>query len=89
MLMENSVKHNVISREQPLLVYLSARDNTHLLVTNSKTKHNESTTSFHVGLEAIHKRYAFFSPEKILITDTDKFTVQLPVIKNETVATVR
>jgi sensor histidine kinase YesM len=82
MLMENSVKHNVISKEQPLLVYLSARDNTHLLVTNSKTRTNENTTSFHVGLDAIHKRYAFFSPEKILITDTDKFTVQLPVIKN-------
>jgi hypothetical protein len=82
MLMENSVKHNVISREQPLLVYLSARDNTHILVTNSKTKSSNKPASFQVGLEAIHKRYAFISPEKILITDTDKFTVQLPVIKS-------
>ena len=82
MLMENSVKHNLITREQPLLVYLSARDNTHILVTNSKTKSNHAATSFHVGLEAIHKRYAFFSSEKVLITDGDKFTVQLPVIKN-------
>ena len=82
MLMENSVKHNVISREHPLLVYISARDNTHLLVTNSKTKSNSNTTSFQVGLEAIHKRYAFFSAEKIQITNGDRFTVQLPVIKN-------
>ena len=79
--MENSVKHNVVSRDQPLLVYLSARDNTHILVTNSKTKANAKATSFHVGLESIHKRYAFFTDEKIQIIDTDKFTVQLPVIK--------
>jgi hypothetical protein len=82
MLMENSVKHNVISKEQPLLVYVSARDNTHLLVTNSKTKASSNVSSFQVGLEAIHKRYAFFSSEKILITNADKFVVQLPVLKN-------
>ncbi len=81
MLMENSVKHNVITKEQPLLVYLSARDNTHLLVTNSKTKANTNLSSFQVGLEAIHKRYAFYTTEKIVITDSDKFIVQLPVLR--------
>lgn len=82
MLMENSVKHNVISSDTPLLIYLSARDNTHLLVTNSKTKSNGKTAGFQVGLEAVHKRYAFFTAEKILLTDTDKFTVQLPILKS-------
>jgi two-component system, LytTR family, sensor kinase len=81
MLMENSVKHNQISKEQPLLVYLSAQDNTHLLVANSKTKVNSNVTGFHVGLDVIHKRYAFFTPEKITITNADKFTVRLPVLK--------
>ena len=89
MLMENSVKHNIITREQPLLVYVSARDNTHLLVTNSKTKASTGVSlpvpqagGFQVGLEAIHKRYAFFTSEKIQITDSEKFVVQLPVLKN-------
>lgn len=80
-LMENSVKHNVIAHETPLLIYLSARDNTHLLVTNSKTKLNNTTAGFQVGLESIHKRYAFFTNEKIQLIDTDKFTVQLPILK--------
>jgi two-component system, LytTR family, sensor kinase len=80
-LMENSVKHNVIAHETPLLIYLSARDNTHLLVTNSKTKLNNTTAGFQVGLESIHKRYAFFTDEKIQLIDTDKFTVQLPILK--------
>jgi two-component system, LytTR family, sensor kinase len=88
MLMENSVKHNVITKEQPLLVYLSARDNTHILVTNSKTKTNHNTSGFQVGLDAIHKRYAFFTSEKIQISDSDKFIVQLPVLKQlQTIAT--
>jgi two-component system, LytTR family, sensor kinase len=86
MLMENSVKHNVISSDTPLLIYLSARDNTHLLVTNSKTKSNGKTSGFQVGLEAIHKRYAFFTQEKIQLTDSDKFTVQLPILKSTQVA---
>lgn len=81
MLMENSVKHNVISKDQPLLVYVAARDNTHLLVSNSKTKANANVSGFQVGLEAIHKRYAFFTAEKIKVTDSDKFVVQLPVLK--------
>ena len=81
-LMENSVKHNLISKDMPLLIYISARDNTHILVINSKTKSPTHVSGFSVGLEAIHKRYAFFSSEKISITDTDKFTVQLPVLKN-------
>lgn len=80
-LMENSVKHNTITAESPLLIYLSARDNTHLLVTNSKTKLNSKPAGFQVGLDAIHKRYAFFTAEKIQLTDADKFTVQLPVLK--------
>jgi two-component system, LytTR family, sensor kinase len=82
MLMENSVKHNIISTETPLLIYLSARDNTHLLVTNSKTKANGQAPGFRVGLEAIHKRYAFFTSEKIQVQDADKFTVQLPILKS-------
>ena len=81
LLMENSVKHNQISKEQPLLVYLSAQDNTHLLVTNSKTKANTNVSGFHLGLEAIHKRYAFFTQEKITISNLDKFTVHLPILK--------
>jgi two-component system, LytTR family, sensor kinase len=86
MLMENCVKHNVISKDEQLLVYLSARDNTHLLVTNSKTHANKNVSSFQVGLEAIHKRYAYFTPEKVVISNSDKFTVQLPVLKQSQIA---
>jgi hypothetical protein len=46
-------------------------------------------TSFRVGLENIHKRYQFFTTEKIIIRDDDKFLVQLPVLKKEKLKLVK
>lgn len=81
LLVENAVKHNAISKTEPLLVYISARDNTHLIISNTKTRSQKPSTSFRVGLENIHKRYGFFTSEKVLVRDEEKFIVQLPVIR--------
>lgn len=81
LLVENTVKHNQISKEHPLLVYISAVDNTHLTVTSTKTEAINSGFSFNVGLNNIQKRYQFFTDEKIVIKDEEKFSIQLPVIK--------
>ncbi len=83
LLVENAVKHNKISKEHPLLVYISAQDNTRLLVSNSKTI-TEKGESFQIGLKSITSRYQFFSSEKIIIKNDERFTVILPVIKNST-----
>ncbi len=83
LLVENAVKHNKISKENPLFVYISAQDNTHILVSNSKTTVAEPITSFRVGLENIHNRYRFFTSEKVIVRDEDKFLVQLPVLKKD------
>ncbi len=80
LLVENAVKHNKISKEQPLLIYISALDNTHLLVSNSKTT-SEKAESFQIGLQNIVNRYQFFSTEKVAIRNESQFTVVLPVIK--------
>lgn len=81
MLIENAVKHNQINRENPLLVYLSAKDNTHLLITNTKTSASANPVSTKVGLENIRKRYSFFTKQPIEIRDESKYVVQLPVLK--------
>jgi sensor histidine kinase YesM len=81
MLIENAVKHNQINRDNPLLVYLSAKDNKHLLITNTKTLAHRSHSSTHVGLENIRKRYAFFTKQAIVIKDDSKFVVELPILK--------
>jgi LytS/YehU family sensor histidine kinase len=81
LLVENAVKHNAISKDQPLLVYLGAKDNTHLIIYNTKTQTVKPISSFRVGLENIHKRYSFFTKEKVVVQDGEKFQVHLPIIK--------
>ncbi len=80
-LVENAVKHNHISKEHPLLVYISAQDNTHITVISTKTTAVTPSHSFKIGLENIRNRYQFFTREKVTIKDEDRFIVQLPVIK--------
>ena len=80
LLVENAVKHNAISKDQPLLVYIGAKDNTHLIVYNTKTQTIKPINSFRVGLENIHKRYRFFTREPVVILDAERFQVQLPVL---------
>lgn len=86
MLIENAVKHNQINRENPLLVYLSAKDNTHLLITNTKTSASTNPISTKVGLENIRKRYSFFTKQAIEIRNDAKYTVQLPVLKENKIS---
>jgi sensor histidine kinase YesM len=83
MLVENAVKHNVISKDRPLLVYISAQDNTFINVTCTKTVAIQPNASFRVGLDNIRNRYRFFTEEKMVVKDDDKFTVQLPVLKTK------
>ncbi len=81
-LIENAVKHNRIDKSHPLNIYIGSIDNTYLRVTNTKGETPVQVNSFHVGLDNIKKRYAFYTTDLIKIEDNGKFTVQLPVIKN-------
>lgn len=79
-LVENAVKHNHLGLDKKLFIYITAQDNTHLRVINTKTTDLHQVASFKVGLENIRKRYAFFTDRQIEIRDEDKFYVSLPVI---------
>lgn len=81
LLVENAVKHNMIGKDHPLLVHISAKDNTSLVIYNTKTTTVKPLSGFRVGLDNIHKRYSFFTQEKVIVRDEEKFFVQLPVLK--------
>ena len=82
MLIENAVKHNEISKTHPLFIYIAAQDNTLINVSSTKTIASNAQ-SLNIGLDNIRNRYKFFTNEKIIVKDLDKFVVQLPVIKAE------
>lgn len=87
MLIENAVKHNEISKSHPLFIYISALDNTLINVSSTKTIASNAQ-SHQIGLANIQHRYKFFTDEKIIIKNIDKFVVQLPVIKPMTTSSL-
>jgi sensor histidine kinase YesM len=80
MLVENAVKHNQLTSDKKLFIYITAQDNLYVKVINTKTSVLNGVDSFQVGLENIRRRYQYFTNKKIEVRDDDKFTVSLPVL---------
>lgn len=82
MLIENAIKHNVISEESPLTIELFP-EKAFLVVENTvRKKASLQDDSPGLGLENIRRRYEFLSKEKVQVKDTGrKFTVKLPIIE--------
>lgn len=80
MLIENAIKHNVISEDNPLTIRVYA-DVEYLIVENNlQRKDVMAEESPGIGLENICKRYEFLSDKEVKILQTDKFIVKLPLI---------
>lgn len=80
MLVENAVKHNIITQDTPLTINITSNVNSGLTVSNSKTSQNGSANSLHIGLENIRRRYSYLTKGSIKIYDKDEFRVELPLI---------
>ena len=85
MLIENAIKHNVISKSYPLHITIEAPNGRYLRVSNSvKPKLDQSENNTGTGLINIENRYSFFSDKKVRIEKTDKeFIVDLPLLEIE------
>ena len=80
LLLENAIKHNVISKAKPLLIDVAIRDN-QLVVTNKMEPKSTQLPSTKVGLANIKKRYALISDKSIEIkNDGKQFVVSLPLL---------
>jgi LytS/YehU family sensor histidine kinase len=80
MLIENAIKHNVVSEADPLHVKLY-KEAEFIVVENNLQPKTVGESSAGVGLENICKRYAFLSDKKVeIIRGQNKFTVKLPVL---------
>jgi sensor histidine kinase YesM len=86
MLIENAIKHNVISEEDPLSIEICFEDS-HLVVRNNlQLKQSVGEESAGVGLENIRRRYQMLIDRDIEIMKTDThFTVKLPLITDKQV----
>jgi LytS/YehU family sensor histidine kinase len=81
-LMENAIKHNIVSSEKPLKVEVFA-ENGKLVVTNNLQKKNQVTESTGIGLDNIRNRCRLLGNGQVeVIEDGTSFTVSIPLIEN-------
>ncbi len=82
MLVENAVKHNIVSKEQPLRIKLVLQANDQIFITNNLQKKEQQANHLGIGLENIKKRYQKFIDKEVIIKESEKsFEVLLPIIK--------
>ena len=80
LLMENAIKHNIISQDKPLKIIVTVIDD-HLVISNNLQKKNQITESTGIGLNNIRNRYKLLTDKVIVITETNtNFTVSIPLI---------
>jgi hypothetical protein len=83
MLVENAIKHNVISEENPLMIKVYSNSQ-YLIVENTVLRKPVlPEESSGLGLENIRKRYQFLTDQLVKVEENDfMFKVSLPLIKS-------
>jgi two-component system LytT family sensor kinase len=83
LLIENAIKHNVISRKTPLSISIVS-DSDSIWVVNTLQEKQIKEPSNHLGLQNIERRYKFLSDQPITIQKTSsEFRVKIPLLKIE------
>ena len=80
LLVENAIKHNVISEKDPLLISIKIEDSYCIISNSIKEKLHKDSTG--IGLANLKARYEYLSKEKMEIeNDGNEFIVKLPVLQ--------
>ncbi|MEL7004812.1 MAG: histidine kinase [Bacteroidota bacterium] len=81
MLIENAIKHNKFSEQDPLRIEIYNEGTDYLVIRNRVNKKFIAESTTKVGLENIKKRYDYQSENKVVVAhDSEHFTVKLPRI---------
>lgn len=81
MLVENSIKHNIVSSKRPLIIEIYNETPNNIFVRNNLQIKTQSQESTGTGLLNIKNRFELTFGKHITISETaDYFTVELPLI---------
>ena len=81
-LLENAVKHNVISKSKPLTVDIGMNGGDFLTIENNLQPKIRPEKSTHFGLQSLVKRYELLTGKKMKIAEREgRFRVEIPVVK--------
>ncbi|WP_338877365.1 histidine kinase (plasmid) [Spirosoma sp. SC4-14] len=80
LLVENTVKHNQLSEEEPLRVYIELAGD-YLQVRNALQPRSDQGVSTGIGLRNITNRYSLLTPRPVWVGEVDGyFVVKLPLL---------
>jgi len=83
LLLENTVKHNVVSEQHPLHIRIF-EENDYLVIQNDLRKKEVIQDRRGVGLQNIINRYAIITGRKVIIEQTDTvFAVKIPILTKQ------
>ena len=86
LLLENAVKHNKMSAQQPLKVTIRCQGDA-LVVENNVSRRDSGAESTGLGLENIRKRYGMITSAEVKVIEAEgKFSVVIPVLTVGTAA---
>ncbi len=81
LLLENAIKHNIISDDEPLQIEL-IDDNDFYILKNNLQKKKAIQKNSQIGLDNLYKRYEILSIKKVeIIENQDEFIVKLPKLE--------
>jgi LytS/YehU family sensor histidine kinase len=81
MLIENAIKHNIVSQKKPLTIQIYADMFDHITVTNNLQKKVIREYSSNIGLKNISSRYGFITDRKVIIEESaENFKVRIPLL---------
>ena len=81
LLVENAVKHNIVQKDQPLLIEIFSNGGTQLVVRNNLRRKNKQLVLSHgIGLKNIQQRFNLANAGNVRVDEKDGwFIVQLPL----------
>jgi two-component system, LytTR family, sensor kinase len=81
MLIENAIKHNVVSKTNPLTIKIFSTPNA-IVVTNNLQEKQVKEESTNRGLQNIQSRYQLLSDDPVIVDKTEtEFRVQIPLLQ--------
>jgi two-component system, LytTR family, sensor kinase len=81
-LMENAIKHNIVSSTRPLQIHVFTQNGS-LVVRNNLQVKNQLNESTGIGLDNIRNRYRLLGNREVKVSDSGgDFTVSIPLIDN-------
>ncbi len=82
LLLENAIKHNVVSKDHPLFIHVFVREGK-LVVSNNLQPKKQAAASVGIGLDNIRKRSSLLTGKLVeVVNGPENFIVSIPLIQN-------